>query len=45
MDPWGKFIARTDESEGIVYGDIDLEYVDSIREQLPLLKHRREELY
>ena len=45
VDPWGKFIARTDESEGIVYGDIDLEYVDSIREQLPLLKHRREELY
>lgn len=45
VNPWGEFIAHTDESEGIVYGDIDLEYVESIREQLPLLKHRREELY
>jgi len=27
------------------YGDIDLDRVDAIREQLPLLKHRRPELY
>ncbi len=45
VDPWGKFTAHCDEKEGIIYGDIDLEYVDSVREQLPLLKHRREELY
>ena len=25
--------------------DIDLDYVDEIREQLPLLKHRRSDLY
>ena len=25
--------------------DIDLNYVDEIREQLPLLKHRRSDLY
>ena len=45
VDPWGQFIAHTDEKESIVYGDIDLDYVGSIREQLPLLKHRRSELY
>ena len=44
-DPWGKFIAHADEKECILYGDIDFDHVDSIREQLPLLKHRREELY
>ena len=44
-DPWGKFIAHADEKECILYGDIDFDTVDSIREQLPLLKHRREELY
>lgn len=44
-DPWGTFIAHTDEKEGIVYGDIDPERVEEIRNQLPLLKHRRENLY
>lgn len=43
--PWGEFLAKADEKETILYGDIDLDYVDSIRQQLPLLKHRREELY
>lgn len=43
--PWGEFIAHTDEKESIVYGDIDLERVTAIRQQLPLLKHRRETLY
>ena len=43
--PWGEFAAHADEKEGIIYADIDFDYVDSIREQLPLLKHRRPELY
>ena len=44
-DPWGEFTAHADEKECVLYGDIDFDKVDSIREQLPLLKHRREELY
>lgn len=44
-DPWGQFIAHADETQQIIYGDIDLERVDTIRDQLPLLKHRRPELY
>ena len=44
-DPWGSFIAHTDEKEGILYADIDLENLEKIRKELPLLKHRREELY
>ncbi|MFR4019049.1 MAG: hypothetical protein ACLT01_07495 [Clostridia bacterium] len=44
-DPWGQFIAHADEKECIVYGDIDLERVGAVRQQLPLLRHRREELY
>ena len=43
--PWGDFLAKADEKETIVYGDIDLDYVESVRQQLPLLKHRREALY
>jgi len=43
--PWGDFIAHTDEKECIVYGDIDLDRVEAVRQQLPLLKHRRRGLY
>jgi len=44
-DPWGRITAAADEKEAIVYADIDTDYVDEVRQQLPLLKHRREELY
>ncbi len=40
-DPWGQFAAHADEKEGILYCDIDLGKVESVRNQLPLLKHRR----
>lgn len=43
--PWGDFLAKADEKETIVYGEIDLDYVESVRQQLPLLKHRREDVY
>ena len=43
--PWGEFAAHAEEKETIIYGDIDFDYVDGIRQQLPLLKHRRKELY
>ena len=33
--PWGDFIAHADEKEQIIYGDIDLDRVDAVREQLP----------
>ena len=45
VNPWGEFTAHADEKETIVYGDIDLDYIKAVRQQLPLLKHRREELY
>ncbi|WP_037372368.1 carbon-nitrogen hydrolase family protein [Anaerovorax odorimutans] len=45
VNPWGEFCAKTDSKETIVYADIDTDYIDTIRDQLPLLKHRRPELY
>lgn len=45
VDPWGQIIARADEKEVILYGDIDLKQIDKIREALPLLKHRRTDIY
>ncbi len=45
VNPWGEFSGKTDARESIVYADIDLDYMNGIREQLPLLKHRRPEIY
>ena len=45
VSPWGDFVSHGDEKTAIIYGDIDPDYVEKIREQLPLLRHRRPELY
>ena len=45
VDPWGEFQDIAQAEETIIYGEIDLARVDEVREQLPLLKHRRPELY
>ena len=45
VDPWGDIVKEADEKEEIIYAAIDLKRVKEIREQLPLLKHRREDIY
>ncbi len=45
VNPWGEFSGKTDEKESIVYATVDLDHVKAIREQLPLLQHRREDIY
>ena len=43
--PWGSVIQRASEKEEIVFADIDAHELDRIRRELPLLKHRRVDLY
>jgi len=45
MDPWGTVVAKTEEKEDIVYAEIDLEKLKTIRDQVPITKQRRNELY
>lgn len=45
VTPWGEFCAKTDFRESIIYGDIDIDYINSVRDQLPLLQHRRPDIY
>lgn len=45
VDPWGETVSEADTKEEIIYATIDLERVKEVREQLPLLKHRREDIY
>lgn len=41
IDPWGKVIGSLDEGEGIVIAELDLGLMQTIRANLPALKHRR----
>ena len=45
VDPWGKILAQMDEKEGICIVELDLDYADKVRQELPLLIHRRTDLY
>lgn len=44
-DPFGMVTAYCDEKEQILYCDVDLNEVDSVREQLPTFLHLREDVY
>lgn len=45
VSPWGEILTRMDEGEGISVTALDLEQVSKIRKQLPLLAHRRKDIY
>ena len=40
-DPWGRVIDMLDEKKGILLAELDMDYEEQIREELPLLKSRR----
>lgn len=44
-DPWGKVIDMLDEKEGVLLTELDLDYEEQVREELPLLKSRRKDMY
>ena len=44
-DPWGRVEAELDEKDGVLNEEVDLDYVDDIRKQLPILSARRHDLY
>lgn len=45
VDPWGTVISQAGSDETIIYADLDLDMIGRIRQQLPLLKHRRTDIY
>ena len=45
VNPWGKIIYRANEKECYDVIDIDLSEINSIRQQLPLLSARRNDIY
>lgn len=45
VDPWGKVLAEISEGEGLALAEIDLDYLDQVRQNLPCLAIRRSDLY
>ncbi|XP_014664519.1 PREDICTED: omega-amidase NIT2-like [Priapulus caudatus] len=44
-NPWGALMGEAKEKEEIVYADIDLNYLDEVRDAIPVTKQRREDVY
>jgi len=36
VDPWGTVVAQASEKTGLIYGEIDLEYLRKVRRELPM---------
>jgi len=43
--PWGNIIEQMEEKEGYIINELDLSQVDKVRKELPLLAHRRNDIY
>ncbi|CAN8027873.1 unnamed protein product [Ixodes persulcatus] len=45
VDPTGKVVRSAGVDEEIVLADVDIDYLDAVRHQLPIAKQRRNDLY
>lgn len=44
-NPWGEIIDKADEKEELIISEIELDEIKKVREELPLLKNKRKDLY
>ncbi|MBQ8016764.1 MAG: carbon-nitrogen hydrolase family protein [Methanobrevibacter sp.] len=44
-NPWGEVLTQAREKEELIICDIDLNEIKKVREELPILKNKREDLY
>lgn len=45
VDPWGTVIARASDKPGVILAEIDLDYLESVRQRNPSIHNRRTDLY
>lgn len=41
VDPWGRIVARSSDRPGVIFAEIDLDYLAKVRRELPSLSHRK----
>lgn len=44
-NPWGEVVCQADEKEDLIICEIDLDEIKKVRQELPVLKNKREDLY
>ncbi len=45
VDPWGTVIAQCREGVDTLAVELDMDYLRSVRERMPVLEHRRRDLF
>ncbi|KAF7711937.1 omega-amidase NIT2 [Silurus meridionalis] len=45
VNPWGEVITKAQSEESVVYADIGLQYLSDVREQIPITKQKRNDIY
>ena len=45
ISPWGDIIAKAEDEPCIIYGEIDIEYLKSVRKQINMFENRRVDIY
>lgn len=40
-DPWGKVLAKAGEDEGIIFADLDMDYLHKVRKEMPVWNHKK----
>ncbi len=45
VDPWGVVVAQCSEGVGVVTAEIDLDHLQDVRGRMPVLKHRRPDVF
>jgi nitrilase len=45
VDPWGTVIAQCRDGVSALVADLDLDYLEAVRQRLPIQRHRRRDLF
>uniref|UniRef100_A0AAF5D7B1 bis(5'-adenosyl)-triphosphatase n=1 Tax=Strongyloides stercoralis TaxID=6248 RepID=A0AAF5D7B1_STRER len=45
VDPWGAVIGQASDTVDICYGEINLDYLQKVRQNQPVFEHRRKDIY
>uniref|UniRef100_A0A3P8VF12 omega-amidase n=1 Tax=Cynoglossus semilaevis TaxID=244447 RepID=A0A3P8VF12_CYNSE len=45
VDPWGSVMSKAEAEEMVIYADIDLKFLNDVRQQIPINSQRRRDLY
>jgi nitrilase len=41
VDPWGEILAQIDAGPGVIFADLDMSHLETLRQEMPVLAHRR----